>query len=125
MSFKDFTKMSVWQKAFKLLIVVYKITGNFPKDEKFGMISDIRRAANSSVHNISEGFGRYEKKDKTRFYKISRGSCYEIISQIMVSNELGFITKEELVSLIVGYKSVINGLDLLIKSVEEKGGPGK
>ena len=55
------------------------------KQEKYGLVSDMRRAANSVTNNISEGFGRYEKLDKTRFYKISRGSCYELINQSLTS----------------------------------------
>ena len=74
MAFDDFTKMHVWQMAFQLLIKIYEITKKFPSEEKFGLVSDMRRAANSIVHNIAEGFGRYEPRDKTRFYKISRGS---------------------------------------------------
>lgn len=118
MAYKDFTQMSVWQKAFKLMIQVYKVTRIFPKEEKFGMVSDMRRAANSAVHNISEGFGRYEKLDKTRFYKISRGSCYELISQLLASHALDYVAKNESNSLIEGYKEVINELDSLIKSIE-------
>ena len=102
MAYKDFTRMSVWKKAFDLLIHVYKVTKKIPNDESFGMISDMRRAANSAVHNISEGFGRYEKLDKTRFYKISRGSCYELISQLLASHALGFISKDESNNLING-----------------------
>ena len=121
MAYKDFTDMSVWQKAFKLLLKVYKITKKFPVGEKFGMTSDMRRASNSVVHNISEGFGRYERLDKSRFYKISRGSSYELISQAMASHALGFISKkEEETSLIQGYKELIDELDSLIKSVENK-----
>ena len=120
MAYKDFTQMSVWQKAFKLLIQIYKITQKFPKEEKFGMVSDMRRAANSVVHNIAEGFGRYEKFDKSRFYKISRGSCYELLSQVMVSLALQYIGKDEESSLIKGYKEVIDELDSLIKSIENK-----
>lgn len=121
MAYKDFTDMSVWQKAFKLLLKVYKITKKFPGEEKFGMISDMRRASNSVVHNISEGFGRYERLDKSRFYKISRGSSYELISQVMASYALGFIrNREEETSLIQGYKEEIEELDSLIKSVENK-----
>jgi len=85
MAYKDFTQMTVWQKAFALLIKIYQITKSFPADERFGLISDMRRAANSAVHNISEGFGRFEVRDKSRFYKISRGSCYELISQLMAA----------------------------------------
>ncbi|MCF6268433.1 MAG: four helix bundle protein [Melioribacteraceae bacterium] len=79
MSYKDFTQMSVWQKGFQLIKKIYPITKLFPSDERFGMISDMRRAANSITQNITEGFGRFEARDKTRFYKISRGSAYEII----------------------------------------------
>jgi len=113
--------MSVWQKAFVLLLRIYEITKSFPNDEKFGLTSDMRRASNSVVHNISEGYGRFESRDKTRFYKISRGSSYEIISQIMVAHALGYIeekTEEE--NIINGYREIINELDPLIKSIENK-----
>ena len=95
--------MSVWQKAFNLLIKVYELTKSFPKEERYGIISDIRRSANSVVHNIAEGFGRYEKKNKTRFYKISRGSSYEIISQTLVSFALKYITQMDKDDLVAGY----------------------
>ncbi|RLD77420.1 MAG: hypothetical protein DRJ07_14740, partial [Bacteroidetes bacterium] len=91
MAYKDFTQMSVWKKAFELLTKIYRLTKLYPKEERYGMISDIRRSANSVVHNIAEGFGRFESRDKTRFYKISRGSAYEIISQILVSHALEYI----------------------------------
>ena len=108
--------MPVWQNAFSLLLRVYKITKVFPQDEKFGIIPDMRRAANSVVHNISEGFGRYERLDKSRFYKISRGSSYELISQTMTSFSLGFIKdKEEKESVIQAYREVIDELDSFYK----------
>ena len=111
--------MTVWQKAFALLVKIYSITKTFPQEEKFGMISDIRRSANSVVHNIAEGFGRFEKRDKTRFYKISRGSAYEIISQIMASYALRFINNtNEKDALILSYRDVIGELDSLIKTIE-------
>lgn len=97
MAYKDFTEMAVWQKGFKLLLKVYEVTKAYPKEEKYGLVSDMRRAANSVTNNISEGFGRYEKLDKTRFYKISRGSCYELT---------------------IGYRNVIADLDPIIKSIE-------
>ena len=64
--------MSVWQKAFALLRDIYKIARTFPLDEKYALTDDLRRSANSVVHNVAEGYGRFEPKDKTRFYKISR-----------------------------------------------------
>jgi len=118
MAYKDFTEMSVWRKAFKLLLLVYKLTRKFPSDEKFCLISDMRRAAHSVTNNTSEGFGRYEPFDKTRFYKIARGSCYEIINQSMASEALDYITKYEMNQLTTGYRNVISELDPMIKSIE-------
>ena len=121
MGYKDFTEMKVWKKAFELLVMIYSISKKFPNEERFGLTSDIRRSANSVVHNIAEGFGRYEKKDKTRFYKISRGSSYELISQILVSFALTYIkNNEKKENLINDYREIINELDALIKTIENK-----
>lgn len=91
MAYKEFTEMSVWQKAYDLVMKIYRITKDYPSDEKYGRVSDMRRAANSISNNIAEGFGRYEPRDKTRFYKISRGSAYELLNQTLLSNGLNFI----------------------------------
>jgi four helix bundle protein len=69
MSYKDFTEMPVWKAALELLVRVYELTSEFPKEEKFGMTSDMRRAANSVTHNIAEGFGRFGNKEKQDFTK--------------------------------------------------------
>ena len=120
MAFRDFTQCSVWQKALQLLKKVYEVTENYPEREKYGMTSDMRRSANSVCHNFSEGFGRYEKKDKTRFYKISRGSSYEIIGQSIASYTLYYLSIEDKEILIDGYKDIIKELDQLVKSVETR-----
>lgn len=116
MSYHDFTSMPVWQKGLLLLVKVYELTRKFPPEEKYGMTSDMRRSANSVVHNVAEGFGRFEKKDKTRFYKISRGSAYEIISQAYASQLLSYLSIEEKDFLLTGYKEIIDELDRLVKS---------
>jgi four helix bundle protein len=120
MVYKDFTQMSVWQKAKTLLVSIYSVSKQFPDDEKFSLTSDIRRAANSVVHNIAEGYGRFERMDKSRFYKFSRGSAYEVISQLIVSTELKYLKDSEVNQIIDSYKEVITELDLLIKTVENK-----
>ena len=121
MSYQDFRNMPVWQNTFKLLIKIYKLTQSFPGEEKFGMISDMRRAANSVVHKIAEGFGRFEPKDKTRFYKISRGSSYELISQLLASFELNFFkNKAELDDLVISYERIIQELNSIIKTLEAR-----
>ena len=110
--------MDVWKIGFSQVIELYAITKSFPAEERYGLISDIKRAANSVTNNIAEGFGRYERKDKTRFYKISRGSCYELINQMLTSCQLGFIKEQESNKIITNYKNIIAGLDALIKSIE-------
>jgi len=118
MPLNDFTSMPVWQKALALLVRIYKITQKFPVEEKFGMTSDMRRAANSVLHNLAEGYGRFENRDKTRFYKISRGSAYELISQTIASFVLEYLDEKEKIELVEGYKEIITEQDLLIKSIE-------
>ena len=119
MTYKDFTQMSVWNKSFGLVIKYYALTKTFPNEEKYGMVADIRRALNSVTHNIAEGFGRFENRDKTRFYKISRGSAYELISQTLVSHALKYlsdISKDELTEEL---QLIIGELDALIISLEK------
>ena len=120
MAYRDFTQTSVWQKALNLLIVVYAIAKKFPKEELYVLSSDMKRAANSVAHNFAEGFGRFESRDKTRFYKIARGSAYELISQTIVALRLAYLNEEEKDSLFFGYTQVIYELDTLIKSIERR-----
>jgi len=119
LAYKDFTSWPVWQKASILLLAVYRVTAQFPDEEKYGLTSNMRRAANSVTENIAEGFGRYENKDKSRFYKISRGSSYELISQTFSAYNLKYMTIEDKTEL-MEYKEVINELDCIIKTVETR-----
>ncbi len=114
MEYPDFTNMSVWKKSIDLLLKIYVITKSFPSDERFGLISDMRRAVNSISHNFSEGFGRFEPRDKTRFYKISRGSGYEPMSQSFASFKLGYIReKNALDEIITDTTKIVNELTAL------------
>jgi four helix bundle protein len=120
MSYTDFTEMPVWKLAFDLLLEIYKVTKDFPIDKRFGLTSDIRRAANSVVHNIAEGFGRYGARDKTRFYKVSRGSAYELMSQVMVSHALLYIKDEKSKDQLLQHcRKIVSDLNSLIKTLEQ------
>ncbi|MDZ7660344.1 four helix bundle protein [Fodinibius sp.] len=88
-------KMIVWDKGIQLIKEVYRITDSFPSEEKFGLVSQLRRASVSIISNISEGEARKTKKEKRRFYEISCASLVEIDAQIEISLELGFISKKE------------------------------
>ncbi len=119
MVYTDFRRFPVWQRALEMLVTIYQISAEFPNEERFGLTSDMRRAANSITHNIAEGYGRYESRDKSRFYKISRGSAYELISQISVAVQLGFLRIDHK-AVIDNYLSIISELDKLIKTVETR-----
>ncbi|MEJ2617621.1 MAG: four helix bundle protein [Ignavibacteriaceae bacterium] len=121
MSYPDFMDMPVYQKALDLLLKMYGIIKKYPADERYCLTSDTKRAANSIAHNIAEGFGRYEPKDKTRFYKISRGSSFELISQAIVAYRLGYIKQEDIYQEILDLAyDIIRELTALIKSLENK-----
>ena len=81
----SFENLEVWQKSRKLVKTIYKTTEKFPKDEKFGLTSQIRRVSISVSSNIAEGSTRWSKKDKARFYEIAFGSLMEILNQLILS----------------------------------------
>ncbi len=86
-SFKD---LVVWQRAIALTIDIYKLTAKFPEAEKFGLTSQMRRAAVSIASNISEGYGRATRGEYIQFVGHSRGSCSELETQIVIAKALGF-----------------------------------
>jgi four helix bundle protein len=75
---KEFTDLRVWQEAHKLVLFIYKNTGSFPTDEKFGLKNQMRRTAVSVTSNIAEGFRRHGYKEKIQFYYLAQGSLTEL-----------------------------------------------
>ncbi len=84
-------KLTVWKKSIELVKQIYVLTGDFPSEEKFGMVSQLRRAAISVPSNISEGASRRSKAERERFYEIARSSLVEIDAQIEISLELEYL----------------------------------
>ena len=91
----NFEKLVAYQHAKGFAVFVYQLTKMFPDNEKFGLISQLRRASVSVMSNIVEGNARMTNKDKARFFSISYSSLMEIISQLELSFELEYITKEQ------------------------------
>lgn len=91
-----FEKLDVWQEARKLTTDIYKLTEKFPEKEKFGLINQIRRSVVSIAANIAEGTTRFSAKEQAHFSSISYGSLIELISHLIVSLDLGYVTQEEL-----------------------------
>lgn len=90
----SFTDLDAWKEAHKLVLVIYKITRTFPKEEIFGLVSQMRRCAVSITSNIAEGFSRQTYKEKIQFYFIARGSVTELQNQLLIARDVGFITSD-------------------------------
>ncbi|ACT94879.1 four helix bundle protein [Dyadobacter fermentans] len=88
---RDFRKYGVWEQSHKLVLELYRLTKGFPADEKFGIVSQIRRAAVSVATNICEGCGKASERDFARFLGISFGSCQEVEYLTLLSKDLGFL----------------------------------
>lgn len=91
----SFEKLNVWQKSKALSVSIYKITSKFPDEERFGLMSQMRRCSISVSSNIAEGTGRNSSKDKARFTEISFASLMELLNQLIISFELNFIAEEK------------------------------
>lgn len=92
---RDFKDLIVWQKSIDLLVEVYNLTRHFPREEQFGVTSQLRRAVLSVSSNIAEGSGRGTTKDLVSFLTNSRGSLYESQSLLIVSQRLEILTESE------------------------------
>ena len=91
--FKD---LKFWQLSRVFCKDIYDITARFPESEKFGLMSQLRRASISIPSNIAEGASRKTNKDFSRFLTMSLGSCYEVETQLLISHDLGFLSEEHL-----------------------------
>ena len=94
MKIQSFRDLITWQKAHKTVLDIYSITEQFPDKEKFGLTSQMRRAAISMTSNIAEGFSRQSSKEKVQFYHITLGSNTELQNQILVAKDLNYISGE-------------------------------
>lgn len=90
----DYKKLLVWKKAHELVLMVYKETSHFPSEEKYGITSQIRRAAVSVPTNIAEGAGKFSQRDFAQFLQIAFGSIHEIEYLNLLSSDLNYLQKE-------------------------------
>ena len=92
---KSYRDLIVWQKSMSWVTLVYSLTSKIPESEKFGLISQIRRSSVSIPSNIAEGAGRNTKKDFDNFLGISLGSSFELDTQLVISNRLGYVSSDD------------------------------
>ena len=92
---RSFTDLNAWKEGHRLVLMVYKITKEFPREEQFGLTSQLRRAAVSITSNIAEGFSRNSYKEKLQFYCTALGSVTEVQNKILIAKDVGYIQQEE------------------------------
>ena len=103
---KDFKKLNVWQKSIELVTLVYKISKNFPNEEKYGLTSQVTRSAVSIPSNIAEGSSRFSERDYFRFLEIALGSAFELETQLIIVEKLEIVNSTEISGLIDHTKTV-------------------
>ena len=104
---KNFYDLDAWKKSHILSIEIYKLTENFPKEEIYGVVSQLRRAVSSVGANIAEGFARFHFKDKTRFYYQARGSAAEVQNFLLLAKDLNYIELDKCKKLGTNTKEVM------------------
>ena len=87
---KNFKELKIWQKGFQIAVNSFRLTVTFPKEERFGLVSQLNRACISISSNIAEGSSRNSSKDYNRFIEISLGSCFEAETQLLIARDLNF-----------------------------------
>lgn len=118
MKISKFTDLEVWKEAHILTLLIYKVTKDFPREETYGLMSQIRRAAISIESCIAEGFCRYHYKERLNFYYDARGSIGEVQSQFLTAKDLQFINQINFDKIFVQSEKVNVILGGLIRSTE-------
>lgn len=114
--FKD---LKVWQRSHALVLEIYRLTKSFPKDERFGIVSQLRRAAASVPTNIAEGVKRRGKQDYARFLNIAEGSLVETEYLILLSRDLGYLPSEDSMMPLAEAAEIARMLSALRAKVEQ------
>ena len=114
----DYKKLKVWEADHNFTIDIYKVTKRFPENEKYGLISQIRRSASSIPTNIVEGCGQLDNGNLIRFLGIGKGSAFEVEYQLLLSKDLGYININEFSVLNERIKLIIRMINNLIKSLK-------
>jgi four helix bundle protein len=122
-SIKSFEDLQCWQACREVRIFIAKLVKSYPKEERYSLVDNMKRAARSTTQNIAEGFGRFHYKENLQFCRISRGSLFELTDDLITSIDEEFISKEDYE---LGRNKISNALALLngyIKYLDGKAHP--
>ncbi len=117
---QDFKRLKVWEKSHALVLKIYKQTAKFPKEEVYGLTSQIRRAAVSVAANICEGCARGGDNDFARFLRISLGSASEVKCELLIAFDLGFLSEVVYKNLTCQIDEIMKMLSALIQKFKSK-----
>lgn len=120
----SFEKLDVWKRARRFTVEMYKITASFPHEEKFGLVSQLRRATISISSNIAEGSSRQSAKDQAKFYVIAFSSAIEVLNQLILSMDLNYLSKESYQKLRNELEAITAMLNILHRRINP-GGPNQ
>lgn len=112
----SFEKLDVWKESIALVKLIYKHTDQFPSDEKFGLVSQLRRASISISSNLAEGTSRSTDKDKAHFTTISYSSTMEVLNQLVIAKELEYMSEDDYLFIRKKISKISNMLNALKKS---------
>ena len=114
---KNFQDLRIWQKGIEVVKDIYILTKKFPKEELYGLTSQMRRSAVSIPSNIAEGFRRYHNKEYKQFLYIAMGSCAELETQIIIANELDYLNDTYKIEIIEKLTYICRMINQLIKKL--------
>jgi four helix bundle protein len=118
---RDYRDLIVWKEAMQIAELVYSLTRAFPREEAFGLTSQMRRAAVSIPSNIGEGFGRAQRKTFVQYLRIAQGSLKEMETQALLSSRIGFLAPEDLSELLPRCERLGKRLVRFVRSLERSG----
>ena len=119
---ENFRDLIVWQKAVDLVLEIYRATSNFPRQEQYVLTAQLRRAAISIPSNIAEGRGRFSRSDFLHFLMQARGSLFELETQLLIAQRLGYLTEQEHASVLARCAEVAKLLNGMVRAFRAKTG---
>ena len=120
MKTKSYKDLIVWQRAIELVLAIYSLTKKFPKEEQYGLISQLRRAVISIASNIAEGYARQHKLEYIQFLSMAFGSCAELETQLIIAQRLGYGLSEEYDNVSSLLEEVSRMLNTMIRTLKAK-----
>ncbi|MFK7953647.1 MAG: four helix bundle protein [Ekhidna sp.] len=112
-----YKELNVWKKSMDLSYLIYGLTKEFPSDERFGLVSQMRRCSVSIASNIAEGAGRNTNGEFRQFLGIAQGSAFELETQALLSERMGFISEQNSIRIVEDISSISNMIFKLKQSL--------